>query len=70
MHTPYRGEDPVPPPPEERHPAHRWVVERTNSWHNRFRNLRVRYEKKVDNYLALLHLSCALIVYRIRLVLR
>jgi hypothetical protein len=25
----------------------RWVVERTNSWHNRFRKLFTRYEKKV-----------------------
>jgi putative transposase len=31
----------------------RWVVERTNSWHNRFRKLLVRYEKKSANYLAL-----------------
>ena len=25
----------------------RWVVERTNSWHNRFRNLSTWYEKKL-----------------------
>ena len=25
----------------------RWVIERTNSWHNRFRKLFTRYEKKV-----------------------
>ena len=31
----------------------RWVVERTNSWHNRFRKLFTRYEKKVENYLGL-----------------
>ena len=28
------------------HAKRRWVVERTNSWHNRFRKLLVRYEKK------------------------
>ena len=28
------------------HAAKRWVVERTNSWHNRFRKLFTRYEKK------------------------
>jgi putative transposase len=28
----------------------RWVVERTNSWHNRFRKLFTRYEKKDENY--------------------
>jgi transposase len=41
------------------------VVERTNSWHNRFRKLAVRFEKKVENYLALVHLACALIIYRL-----
>jgi transposase len=46
------------------HPARRWVVERTNSWHNRFRKLLIRYEKKSENYLALVCLSCCIIVYR------
>jgi len=46
----------------------RWVVERTNSWHNRFRKLLVRYEKKSENYLALVCLACCIIVYR-RIVL-
>lgn len=46
----------------------RWVVERTNSWHNRFRKLLIRYEKKSDNYLGLVHLACCMIVYR-RLIL-
>lgn len=39
----------------------RWVVERTNSWHNRYRALLVRWERKSCNYLALLMLACALI---------
>jgi putative transposase len=44
--------------------ARRWVViERTNSWHNRFRKLLVRYEKKSYNYLALVEHACCLIVY-------
>jgi putative transposase len=42
----------------------RWVVERTNSWHNRFRKLLVRYEKKAENYLGLVQLSCSIIIYR------
>ena len=42
----------------------RWVVERTASWLNRFRKLLVRYEKKADNFDALLHLACALICFR------
>jgi IS5 family transposase len=39
----------------------RWVVERTNSWHNRFRAILVRWERKADNYLALVLLASALI---------
>jgi transposase len=42
----------------------RWVVERTNSWHNRFRKLFTRYEKKVENYLGLVQFSCCIIIYR------
>jgi len=43
--------------------ARRWVVERTHSWMNRFRRILTRWEKKVENYLALLHLVCAVITY-------
>jgi putative transposase len=42
----------------------RWVVERSHSWLNRFRALLIRWEKQVDNYLALLHLACAFITLR------
>lgn len=42
----------------------RWVVERTNSWHNRFRKLFTRYEKKDENYLGLVQFSCCVIIYR------
>ena len=51
-----------------KHPARRWVVERTNSWHNRFRKLFTRYEKKDKNYLGLVQLANSIIVYR-RLIL-
>lgn len=44
--------------------ARRWVCERTHSWMNRFRRLLIRWEKKLDNYLAFLHLACAFIVWR------
>lgn len=44
--------------------ARRWVVERTHSWMNRFRRILTRWEKKTENYLALLHLVCAVIAYR------
>jgi putative transposase len=51
-----------------RYKRRRWVVERTNSWHNRFRKLLVRYEKKSENYLGLVQLACCIIIYR-RLIL-
>jgi transposase len=44
--------------------ARRWVVERTNSWHNRFRALLIRWERKGDNYLALVHLASGLIAFQ------
>lgn len=44
--------------------ARRWVVERTHSWMNRFRRILIRWEKNVDNYLAMLQFSCAFITFR------
>ena len=44
--------------------ARRWVVERTHSWMNRFRRLLVRWEKRADTHIAMLHLACALITWR------
>jgi len=44
--------------------AKRWVVERTASWHNRFRKLLVRFEKKEENYQALVEFANCLIIYR------
>jgi transposase len=44
--------------------ARRWVVERTHSWMNRFRRLLIRWEKKVENYLAMLEFACAFIAFR------
>ena len=64
-HMRRRGEPALDPGIPRRHPARRWVVERTNSWHNRFRKLAVRFEKKVENYSALVHIACCLIVYRL-----
>lgn len=48
----------------KKHPARRWVVERTISWLNQFRKLTVRYEKTKRSYMGLLELACALITYR------
>ena len=42
---------------------HRWVVERTLAWLNRFRRLIVRYERRVDIHEAFLDLGCALICF-------
>ncbi len=44
--------------------ARRWIVERTHSWLNRFRRLLIRWEKKVENYVAMLHFACAWITFR------
>lgn len=41
----------------------RWVVERTNGWHNRFRSLLVRWERRADHYLALVYLASAIICF-------
>lgn len=41
-----------------------WVVERTASWLNRYRRILVRWEKKSANYLGLLHLACAHVLWR------
>jgi transposase len=42
----------------------RWVVERTHSWHNRFRGLLVRWERTAENYLAMVHLACGIIAFQ------
>jgi putative transposase len=44
--------------------ARRWVVERTHSWMNRFRRIHVRWEKRPDTYLAMLHFACGIITWR------
>jgi putative transposase len=65
LHLKHRRE-PLPEiPPEKKHPARRWVVERTHAWHNKFRRLLVRWEKKVEHYYAMLDLASLLIVYRL-----
>ena len=51
-------------PSHKKYSPKRWVVERTNSWHNRFRKLFTRYEKKAENYLGLVQPSCGIIIYR------
>ena len=48
----------------ERLGRYRWVVERTLSWLNRFRRLKVRYERRADIHQAFLTLGCALICWQ------
>jgi transposase len=43
---------------------YRWAVERTLSWINRFRRLKVSYERRDDTHRAFLDLGCALIFWR------
>jgi transposase len=42
----------------------RWIIERTNSWLQNFRRLVVRYEHRVKNFEALVHLACALVTMK------
>jgi hypothetical protein len=44
--------------------ARRWVVEACHSWLNRNRGVLVRWSKKEENHLALLHLSCGLVAFK------
>ncbi len=42
----------------------RWVVERANSWHNAWRGLKTRWERKGANYLACLLLASGCIAWQ------
>ena len=63
-HVRSRGEEAQALKREGGYRARRWVVERAQSWMNRFRAVLVRWEKKAGNYLALLHLACAYITFK------
>jgi transposase len=63
-HIRCRGEEAQAIQREAGYKARRWVVERAHSWLNRFRRIKIRWEKKPANYLAMLHLACALVTYR------
>jgi putative transposase len=56
-------EEEQPIPDEERHPARRWVVERTISWLGKRRSIRVRWCKKDENWMALIKFACAHILF-------
>ncbi len=68
-HRRRRGEpEPPPIPDEDRHPARRWVVERTFGWLAKRRSIRTRWCKYSENWLAFLmfacsHILCDLTIY-------
>ena len=64
LHIKSRGEEAKELRSNRRNRARRWVVERSHSWINRFRRLLIRWEKKADNYQAMLHLACAIITWK------
>jgi putative transposase len=58
------GEEKLDEKGRKRHPARRWVVERTLSWLSKCRAILVRYNKKSCNYLGLIKLACSLLWFR------
>lgn len=65
LHGKKRGQPDDEVPANKKHPARRWVVERTHAWHNKFRRLLVRWERKLEHYQAMIHVACVLILYRL-----
>jgi len=63
LHIPPKGKEAQRVKKQARAKARRWVVERTHSWMNRFRGILIRWNKKPENYIALLHLALAFIIY-------
>ena len=62
-HIRARGEEARAIQQEAGFKARRWVVERTHSWMNRFRRILVRWEKKPENYEAMLQFACGIIAW-------
>jgi len=58
------GEEKLDQKGNKKHPARRYVVERTLAWLSKCRGLLVRYERKSENYMAQLQFACALLWYR------
>jgi putative transposase len=58
------GQEKLDEKKRKRHPARRWVVERTHGWLSKCRAILVRYAKKASNYLGIIQLACGLLWYR------
>ena len=63
-HIPRRGIAAKPIGQKGGRRSRRWVVERTNRWHNLFRRLKIRYEVHARNYLAFVQFASAIICFR------
>jgi putative transposase len=63
-HIRSRGEEAQALKRKARAKARRWVVERTHSWMNRFRGILIRWNKKAENYIGMLHAVLGLITLR------
>ena len=63
-HIKARGDEEKERKRNPRYKARRWVVERSNRWHNLFRRLKIRYEVHSENYLAFVQLANAIICWR------
>ena len=63
-HIRARGEEAQAMKRKARAKARRWVVERKHSWMNRWRGILIRWCKKAQNHLAMLHLVLGVITWR------
>jgi len=63
-HIKSRGQEEQERKKNPRFKARRWVVERTNRWHNLFRRLKIRYEVHAENYLGFVQFANAIICWR------
>ncbi len=62
-HIRCRGEESTVSVDHLNYKPRRWVVERVHSWINRFRRLLSRWEKKPQNYEAMLQFACGIIAW-------
>ena len=63
-HIRSRGEESKAIKHEAGYKARRWVVERTHSWLNKFRRILVRWEKKAETFIAMLHIALGIITWK------
>lgn len=64
LHVRPRGEEAQELKKDAKKKARRWVVERSHSWLNRFRGILIRWSKRPDAYIAMLHIACGIVTWR------